>query len=52
MERSLLGILGTFRDEGFTYDFYARPGGVVETGASRPEPKKMAAIDTEVEAVN
>ena len=32
MERSLLGILGTFRDDGFTYDFYARPGGVVECG--------------------
>jgi hypothetical protein len=32
MDRSLLGILGTFRDEGFTYDFYSRPGGVVECG--------------------
>ena len=32
MERSLLGILGTFRDDGFTDDFYSRPGGVVECG--------------------
>jgi hypothetical protein len=32
MERSLLGILGTFRDEGFTYDFRSRPGGMVECG--------------------
>ena len=32
MERSLLGILATFRDEGFTYDFHTRPGGVVECG--------------------
>jgi len=32
MERSLVGILGTFRDEGFTSDFYARPWGVVECG--------------------
>jgi hypothetical protein len=32
MERSLLGILATFRDEGFTYDFATRPGGMVECG--------------------
>jgi hypothetical protein len=32
MERSLLGILATFREEGFTYDFRPRPGGVVECG--------------------
>lgn len=32
MERSLLGILAAFRDEGFTYDFHARPGGIVECG--------------------
>jgi len=32
MERSLLGILATFRDEGFTYDFRTRPGGIVECG--------------------
>lgn len=33
MERSLLGILATFADEGFTDDFHARPGGLVECGA-------------------
>ena len=27
MERSLLGILATFREEGFTYDFRSRPVG-------------------------
>jgi hypothetical protein len=32
MERSLLGILATFRDEGFTFDFHTRPGGMVECG--------------------
>jgi hypothetical protein len=32
MERSLLGILATFRDEGFTDEFYSRPGGIVECG--------------------
>jgi hypothetical protein len=32
MERSLLGILATFRDEGFVYDFRPRPGGMVECG--------------------
>jgi hypothetical protein len=32
MERSLLGILATFRDEGFTYDFRSLPGGIVECG--------------------
>jgi hypothetical protein len=32
MERSLLGILATFRDEGFTYDFATRAGGMVECG--------------------
>jgi hypothetical protein len=32
MERSLLGILGTFRDEGFTHDFHSRPDGMVECG--------------------
>jgi hypothetical protein len=32
MERSLLGILAALRDEGFTYDFHTRPGGVVECG--------------------
>jgi hypothetical protein len=32
MERSLLGILASFRDEGFTFDFHARPGGIVECG--------------------
>src|SRR6478609_1476298 len=32
MERSLLGILSAFHDEGFTYDFHARPGGVVDCG--------------------
>ena len=36
MERSLLGILATFRDEGFTYDFRTRPGGIVECGTERP----------------
>lgn len=33
MERSLLGILAAFRDEGFTNDFRALPGGRVECGA-------------------
>jgi hypothetical protein len=32
MERSLLDILGAFRREGFTSDFFSRPGGVVECG--------------------
>jgi hypothetical protein len=32
MERSLLGILATFQDEGFTNDFRTRPAGVVECG--------------------
>jgi hypothetical protein len=32
MERSLLGILAAFREEGFTYDFRTLPGGVVECG--------------------
>jgi hypothetical protein len=32
MERSLLGILAAFRDDGFTSDFHARPGGIVECG--------------------
>jgi hypothetical protein len=32
MERSLLGLLAEFRAEGFTGDFHARPGGVVECG--------------------
>ena len=35
MERSLLGILSTFRDDGFTYDFFPRPGGMVECGKCR-----------------
>jgi hypothetical protein len=30
MDRSLLGILAAFRDEGFTDDFHSRPGGMVE----------------------
>ena len=30
MDRSLLGILAAFRDDGFTYDFFSRPGGMVE----------------------
>jgi hypothetical protein len=39
MERSLLGILATFRDEGFTYDFRPRPGGIVECGGCHaPHP--------------
>jgi hypothetical protein len=33
MERSLLGLLAEFRDEGYTKDFRSRPGGVVECGA-------------------
>jgi hypothetical protein len=37
MGRSLLGILGTFRDEGFTYG-YARPGGVVGCGHCHAAP--------------
>jgi hypothetical protein len=32
VERSLLGILAAFRDKGFTYEFHARPGGIVECG--------------------
>ena len=28
----MLGILAGFRDDGFTIDFHARPGGVVECG--------------------
>jgi hypothetical protein len=32
MERSLLGILATFRDDGFTDDFATRGGGMVECG--------------------
>ena len=32
MERSLVGILAAFRDEGFTYDFRSRPNGIVECG--------------------
>jgi hypothetical protein len=35
MERSLLGILAAFRDEGFAYDFFSRPGGLVECGQCR-----------------
>jgi ferredoxin len=31
-ERSLLGILAELRDEGFTSEFHARPGGIVECG--------------------
>jgi ferredoxin len=39
MERSLLGILAAFRDEGFTADFRARPGGIVECGVCHaPHP--------------
>jgi len=39
MERSLLGILATFREQEFTYDFHARPGGIVECGACHaPHP--------------
>lgn len=39
MERSLLGILAAFRDEGFTNDFHARAGGVVECGGCHaPHP--------------
>jgi hypothetical protein len=33
MERSMLGILAAFRDDGFTSDFHARPGGMVECGS-------------------
>jgi hypothetical protein len=33
VERSLLGILGSFGDDGFTYDFSTLPGGIVECGA-------------------
>ena len=33
MERSLLGLLAEFRDEGFTKDFRTLPGGIVECGA-------------------
>jgi ferredoxin len=32
MERSLVGILAAFHDEGFTYDFRTLPGGIVECG--------------------
>lgn len=32
MERSLLGILETLRDDGYTGEFHARPGGLVECG--------------------
>jgi hypothetical protein len=32
MERSLLGLLADFRDEGYTNDFRSRPGGIVECG--------------------
>jgi hypothetical protein len=32
VDRSLLGILGAFRDDGFAFDFYSRPGGTVECG--------------------
>ena len=32
MERSLLGILAAFRDDGFTHDFRTLPGGIVECG--------------------
>jgi ferredoxin len=32
VERSLLGILAAFHDEGFTHEFHARPGGIVECG--------------------
>ena len=43
MERSLLGILATFREEGFTYDFRTRPGGVVECGQCHaPHPAEHA----------
>jgi hypothetical protein len=32
VERSLVGILAAFREEGFTYDFHTRPDGIVECG--------------------
>jgi hypothetical protein len=32
MERSLLGILASFHDDGFTYDFFTRDAGMVECG--------------------
>ena len=32
MERSLLGILAGFREDGFTDEFHSRPGGIVECG--------------------
>jgi hypothetical protein len=35
MDRSLIGILATFHDEGFTNDFYSRPAGMVECGQCR-----------------
>ncbi|MDQ1429636.1 MAG: hypothetical protein QOF40_238 [Actinomycetota bacterium] len=35
MERSLLGLLTEFRDEGYTKDFRSRPGGIVECGECR-----------------
>ena len=35
----MLGILATFRDEGFTYDFRSRPAGIVECGGCHaPHP--------------
>src|SRR3954471_6490469 len=45
MERSLLGILSAFRDDGFTYDFHARPGGIVECGECHaPHPANTLAL--------
>jgi hypothetical protein len=44
MERSLLGILTSFRDEGFTYDFRTLPGGVVECGECRA-PHRANALE-------
>jgi len=44
MERSLLGILAGFRDEGFTDDFRTRPGGIVECGRCHT-PHRASALE-------
>jgi hypothetical protein len=45
MERSLLGILAAFRDEGFNLDFRTRAGGIVECGGCRaPHPANTLEI--------